>query len=130
MQIKPSQRKTGSSRPAAKGAVGRRGKPAEDAAAGDRPPPEDADLHHRLKLRNTRLTDYPALKEIMDLVYGNAGGAWSRKQVEAQLVRFPEGQICIEDNGRVVAAVISLIVDYKKYGDYHTHNQILSLIHI
>ena len=124
MQIKPSQRKPGSSGPAAKDAVERGDKPAEEAAAGHHPPLEDSDLHHRLKLRNTRLTDYPALKEIMDLVYDNAGGAWTRKHVESQLTRFPEGQICIEDNGRVVAAVISLIVDYKKYGDYHTHNQI------
>lgn len=85
---------------------------------------EDADLHHRLRMRNTLMSDYPALKQIMDLVYGHAGGAWTPRQVESQLTRFPEGQICIEDNGKVIAGVISVIVDYKKFGDYHTHDQI------
>jgi len=87
-------------------------------------PQRAAEQHHRLKLRNTRLSDYPTLKKIMDHVYGRAGGAWSRKQFESQLARFPEGQICIEDNGKVIAAVISVIVDYKKFGDFHTHNGI------
>ena len=91
-------------------------------AAGDLP--EDAELHHRLKLRNTRLSDYPAMKDIMDLVYGHAGGAWSQQQFESQVARFPEGQICIEDNGKVIAGVISVIVDYKKFGDLHTHTEI------
>ncbi len=77
-----------------------------------------------LNLRNTRIEDYPALKEIMDLVYANMGGAWTLEQFEAQLARFPEGQICIENNGRLVGAAISLIVDYDKYGDNHTYKQI------
>ncbi len=77
-----------------------------------------------LTLRNTRLEDYPALKEIMDLVYANMGGAWTLEQFEAQLARFPEGQICIENNGRLVGAAISLVVDYDKYGDKHTYKQI------
>lgn len=86
--------------------------------------PDDDELHHRLILRSTRFSDYPAIKEIMDLVYGQAGGAWTREQVESQIARFPEGQICIEDNGRVIAGVISVVVDYKKFGDFHTHNEI------
>ena len=52
-------------------------------------------------------------------------GAWSREQFASQIARFPEGQICIEDNGKVVAATISLIVDYGRHGDRHTYNQII-----
>lgn len=84
----------------------------------------DEEFHHRLVLRNTRKSDYKVVREIMDRVYGHAGGAWTRKQFESQLERFPEGQICLEDQGTVVAAVISMIVDYRKYGDFHTHDQI------
>ena len=83
-----------------------------------------AELSHRLRLRNTRLSDYPSIKKIMDHVYRRAGGAWTRKQFAAQIARFPEGQLCLEDKGKVVAAVISLIVDYKTFGDFHTHSQI------
>jgi len=40
------------------------------------------------------------------------------------LKTFPEGQICIEDSGVVVAAAFSVIVDYDRYGDKHTYDQI------
>jgi len=79
---------------------------------------------HKLKLRRVDYSDYPDIKEIMDLVYSNAGGSWSKKEFQNQLVKFPEGQICIEDNGKVVAVALSLIVDYKKFGDAHTYAEI------
>ena len=61
----------------------------------------------------------------MEAVYPSMDGAWSREQFASQIARFPEGQICIEDNGKVVAATISLIVDYGRHGDRHTYNQII-----
>ena len=134
MQVKSKQGKSGSAKPeparsrsgnsGGQAAVERRGKQAAGARGRDEAQLGDAELHHRLRLRNTQLSDYPALKEIMDLVYGHAGGAWSQEQFESQLARFPEGQICLEDKGRVIAAVISVIVDYKKFGDFHTHKEI------
>lgn len=81
-------------------------------------------FEHHITLRNTTLKDYEDIKEIMDMVYFNMGGAWSKRQFAAQLSRFPEGQICIEDNGKVVAAAISMVVDYSKFGDNHTYWQI------
>lgn len=81
-------------------------------------------FQHKLELRNTLLSDYEDIKEIMDLVYSNLGGAWTKRQFAAQLMRFPEGQICIEDNGKVVAAAISMVVDYAKFGDSHSYWQI------
>ena len=81
-------------------------------------------IEHRLKLRNLRLSDYEDIRQIMDLVYPTMQGAWTREQFTSQVARFPEGQICIEDNGRVVAAAMSLIVDYSRYGDRHTYEQI------
>ena len=81
-------------------------------------------LNHRLELRCLTASDYDAIAEIMNLVYRRSGGAWTRRQFHAMLSRFPEGQFCIEDNGRVVGAALSLIVDYKQFGDFHTHKQI------
>ncbi len=81
-------------------------------------------LRHRLVLRTLRLEDYDELREMMDLAYDRAGGAWLKQQFQSQLARFPEGQICIEDKGKVVGAALSLIVDYGRYGDFHTHKEI------
>ena len=53
-------------------------------------------VQHRLKLRNLRLSDYEDIYEIMEVVYHNMDGAWSREQFASQIARFPEGQICIE----------------------------------
>ncbi|WP_226390523.1 bifunctional GNAT family N-acetyltransferase/carbon-nitrogen hydrolase family protein [Penaeicola halotolerans] len=81
------------------------------------------ELEHRLKLRNCRLADYQDIKEIMTAIYSDLG-AWTKQEFKKQLNAFPEGQICIEDNGKVVAAALSLIVKYDKFGDNHTYDEI------
>ena len=78
----------------------------------------------KLELRNLRVDDYPEIKEIMDRVYPGMGGAWPEKKYLSMLKVFPEGQICIEDNGRPVAAAFSVVVDYDKFGDEHTYEEI------
>ncbi|MGD9385354.1 MAG: GNAT family N-acetyltransferase [Thioalkalispiraceae bacterium] len=79
---------------------------------------------HRLKLRNLKPEDYDMIKQIMDRVYPGMGGGWARKKYLAMLKVFPEGQICIEDNGTPVAAAFAVIVDYDKFGDEHTYDEI------
>ncbi len=88
------------------------------------PLPDSDHEEYRLTLRNLRLSDYDDISAIMQQVYHSAGGHWRRDQFTAQLHRFPEGQICIEDNGRVVAAALALIVDYERFGDPHSYDQI------
>lgn len=85
---------------------------------------DQQDSHH-LTLRCTRLEDYKDVAEIMERVYPNLDGAWSHDQFRSQITRFPEGQLCIEDNGRVVAAAISLIVEYNRWGDNHRYWDII-----
>ncbi len=79
---------------------------------------------HRLKLRNLELEDYPDVARIMNRVYKQLGGAWPLKKFTAQLHRFPAGQLCIADKGKVVAAAFSVIVDYRYFGDDHTYDEI------
>jgi predicted amidohydrolase/GNAT superfamily N-acetyltransferase len=83
---------------------------------------------HRLRLRNLRPEDYESMRSITGRVYasmgGQFGGAMSREKFESMLSRFPEGQIGIEDRGRIVAAALSLIVDYDRYGDAHSYGEI------
>lgn len=77
----------------------------------------------KLVLRNLNLEDYDDIKNIMDRVYPILGG-WTREEFQTQLETFGEGQICIEDNGKVIAAAQCLIVEYGKFGDRHTYEQI------
>ncbi|MFN2335315.1 MAG: hydrolase, partial [Wenzhouxiangellaceae bacterium] len=82
----------------------------------------DSSDSHRLILRQTRPEDYADVAEIMDRVYaGDLDGAWTEEQFQSQIRRFSEGQLCIEDNGRVVAAAISLIVKYSRWGHDHRY---------
>ncbi len=78
-----------------------------------------------LTLRNLRSEDYDDIKRIMDTVYpGKLGGGWPKKKYLAMLKVFPEGQICIDDNGKPVAAAFSVVVDYDQFGDEHTYDEI------
>ncbi|MGB5324032.1 MAG: GNAT family N-acetyltransferase [Pseudomonadales bacterium] len=77
-----------------------------------------------LLIRNLRPEDFDTIKDIMDRVYPGMGGAWPKKKYIAMLKTFSEGQICIEDNGSVIAAAFAVIVDYHKFGDEHTYEEI------
>ncbi|MBD2714840.1 bifunctional GNAT family N-acetyltransferase/carbon-nitrogen hydrolase family protein [Microvirga sp. STR05] len=79
---------------------------------------------HKLVLRTLKRVDFKAVKEIMDKVYSNMEGAWAQDEYNALLKKFPEGQICIEDNGQVVAAALAIIVQYSDFGDRHTYSKI------
>ena len=79
---------------------------------------------HKLLLRHLTLDDYENLAILMEHVYGNLGGAWKKDQYISQITRFSQGQIVIEDNGVLVAAALSMVVDYYRFGDVHTYAQI------
>lgn len=78
---------------------------------------------HKLHLRHLLASDYQDLKAIMERVYPKAI-TLPEKKFLAQLSVFPEGQICIEDHGVVVAAAFAVVVDYDKFGDHHTYAEI------
>ena len=52
-----------------------------------------------LSLRVITPDDYKQLAELMDIVYPDIGGAWPKVTIQALVNAFPDGQICIEDNG-------------------------------
>ena len=83
-----------------------------------------AEPSHRLVLRTLRRSDFKAVKDIMDRVYSNMEGAWSSEEYSNLIRKFPEGQIGIEDNGRLVAAALAIIVEYSDFGDKHTYAKI------
>ena len=86
----------------------------------------DESIDHKLETRNLRMDDYEDIRDIMKQAYAEMGGAWSRQEFANLLFLFPEGQICIEDKGRVVAAALTLIIDYTGLERDHSYDDIVS----
>ncbi|MGD8568448.1 MAG: bifunctional GNAT family N-acetyltransferase/carbon-nitrogen hydrolase family protein [Gammaproteobacteria bacterium] len=82
-----------------------------------------ADLH--LKLRNLESSDYPQVAQLMEEVYADLGGAWSRNSLLALINDFPEGQIAIEDNGRIVAVALTVKCSYNRFSRSHTYDDLI-----
>ena len=80
---------------------------------------------HNLRIRNLALEDYAGLESLMDLVYRDLGGAWSRRVVEELIRNFPEGQFCIEDNGRLVGCALTLRVDHRRFSAPHRYDDLV-----
>ena len=81
------------------------------------------DLH--LTLRNLTLDDYPQLESLMDAVYHDIGGAWSRHTIEKLIESFPDGQVVIEDDGRLVGIALTVRVDYDEFTNPHKYDDLI-----
>ena len=76
------------------------------------------DFEKKVRLRQLTLADYPALVTMQERCFPGMQ-TWGIDQIKSQLEHFPEGQICLEVNGRLVASSNSLVVDYDRYEDWH-----------
>src|SRR5687768_352068 len=78
-----------------------------------------------IEIRKLTLEDYDDLKESMLQAYDTLGGQiWSKGTIQRLLELFPEGQLCIAIDDKVVACSLSIIVDYDEFGDKHTYQHI------
>jgi ribosomal protein S18 acetylase RimI-like enzyme len=50
--------------------------------------------------------------------------SWTRQQFVSQLDLFPEGQLCVEIDGRVVATSSSLIINIHDLSESHTYHDV------
>ncbi|MEH0664971.1 bifunctional GNAT family N-acetyltransferase/carbon-nitrogen hydrolase family protein [Vibrio scophthalmi] len=80
----------------------------------------------RLSLRTIESGDYPQLAELMDLVFPDVGGAWPRMTIMDLIHQFPDGQICIVDNDKIVGAALTIKVDYNRFSLPHTYTDIIT----
>ncbi|WP_148252909.1 bifunctional GNAT family N-acetyltransferase/carbon-nitrogen hydrolase family protein [Aidingimonas lacisalsi] len=81
------------------------------------------DLH--LNLRNLASEDYPQLKQLMDSVYEDLGGAWPKLTIDKLISEFPDGQIVIEDDGRLVGVALTALVDYDEFSNPHKYDDLI-----
>ncbi|GAA4307669.1 bifunctional GNAT family N-acetyltransferase/carbon-nitrogen hydrolase family protein [Compostibacter hankyongensis] len=80
-----------------------------------------------VEVRNLTVEDYLDLKSSMISAYAytGMGDAYWREDAIRRLIRiFPEGQIGVTVNQKVVGCALTLIVDYGRFGDNHTYEQI------
>jgi len=78
-----------------------------------------------IEIRNLRIEDYRDLKNSMIQAYSDwEGSYWREHQISKLLEIFPEGQIGAFVNGKVAGSALSLIIDYKQFGDQHTYQSV------
>jgi predicted amidohydrolase/GNAT superfamily N-acetyltransferase len=78
-----------------------------------------------IEIRQLTAEDYLDLKESMMSAYSDMQGSyWREPTIRRLMALFPEGQIAVTVNDKVVGCALSIIVDYEKFGDSHTYEQI------
>ncbi len=79
----------------------------------------------QIEIKNLFFEDYKELIEAMKAAYPMwQGGFWKETTLQRLIRQFPEGQIVIKADGKVVGCALSIIVDYNDFGDIHTYKQI------
>jgi predicted amidohydrolase/ribosomal protein S18 acetylase RimI-like enzyme len=76
-----------------------------------------APFERPLVLRRLKSEDYESVVALQKSCFPSMR-PWLREQFESQLRIFPEGQICIELDDRIVASGASLIVDEANYSEW------------
>lgn len=79
----------------------------------------------KIEVRHLKLDDYLGLFDSMKEAYKNwHGSIWTEDHIRKLLDIFPEGQIVVLFNNKVVGVALSIIVKYDDFGDDHTYREI------
>ena len=72
-----------------------------------------------------KMEDYEEIKNAMIEAYCNMPEAyWKERHIKTLIEKFPEGQVGIKVDNELVGCALSIIVDYSKFDDKHTYNEI------
>jgi len=78
-----------------------------------------------IEVRNLTIEDYKTLKASMIEAYASLGGQyWKEEALQKLINKFPQGQIVITIDGKVVGCALTLIINYDKFGDNHTYRDV------
>lgn len=78
-----------------------------------------------LVLRNLNDQDYPQVARLMEMIYPDIGGAWTIESIQDLIKNFPEGQIAIEDNDKIVAVALTVRCSYERFSRQHTYDDLI-----
>src|SRR5688572_14788831 len=77
---------------------------------------------NKVELRNLRIEDYNELKSSMQQAYSEMEGSyWKEHHITKLLTIFPEGQLVILVDGKVVGSALSLIVTNEQVLANHSY---------
>ena len=84
---------------------------------------DNSSSEKNIVVRSLKIDDFDRLVELQLKCFAGMK-PWTREQIESQLNIFPQGQICIEYQGRIVASSSSLILDFAMYAEWHDWREI------
>jgi len=81
------------------------------------------EFEKNIVVRGISLEDYSKLTSLQEKCFPGMK-PWTVEQLESQLLHFPEGQICVEYEGKIVSSSSSLILDFSLYSEWHSWKEI------
>ena len=79
-----------------------------------------------IQVRPLSMTDFSDLTSSTQEAYAHALGTWSQTEIQALISLFPQGQLCVEVDGKVVASALSIIINSKKTNLHASYDAITS----
>ncbi len=79
-----------------------------------------------IELQFLTLDDYKELKQVMIEAYPTMPDSyWEESEIASLIDKFPEGQVVIKINNVLAGCALSIIVDYQKFDESHTYDDII-----
>ncbi|MFD2130801.1 GNAT family N-acetyltransferase [Pseudogracilibacillus auburnensis] len=75
-------------------------------------------------IREIQKEDIDEVVKIAILGFGNSEIAYKEEHYANHINTFPEGQVCVLYDGKIVGSSSSIIINYEEYGDDHTFEDI------
>lgn len=76
------------------------------------------DFEKKVRVRKLRLKDHDEVVKLQLTCFPKMK-PWTKEQFESMLKIFPQGQLCVEFNGKIVASSSSLVLEFEEYQDWH-----------
>lgn len=80
-------------------------------------------IEKKIIIRNINKGDIEGIIELSKICFPNME-PWEKGHLESHIKIFPEGQFCVEYDGKIIGASSSLIIDFNEYADKHTYDEI------
>lgn len=82
-----------------------------------------SEFETRIRVRQLRHDDYEEWRGLLKKCFPTLK-PWLPAQMKSMIDQFPEGQVCIEVDGVMVASSSALVVQYDDYTDWHDYLEI------
>ncbi|MGE3800596.1 MAG: GNAT family N-acetyltransferase [Candidatus Kapaibacterium sp.] len=87
------------------------------------PHPHFDEPQKSITIRPIQLEDFDGIVALQLKIFPGMK-PWKRDQIESQLRLFPEGQLCVVYEDKIIGSSSSLIIDFYEYGDVHSWGEV------